>query len=114
MENTDLLTLKEMMEGLLKPLQEKVEALSKENESLRTQARTNMDLAAANAAVPEHLLRPAGVGSGDPRSARHVFVATRPVIDNPEDPLWRHKHISDPGMLVRNTLSGGMKEGNGE
>lgn len=111
MESESLDALKVMMEGLLKPLNEKIEGLAAENASLKEKIRQNMDLASDNGGLPNHL-RPAGMSSlGNPRAARHVVVATQPVIDNPNDPLWATENIVDPGILVRNSKSGGMEGG---
>lgn len=92
-------------------LREEVKAavapLLEQNQALQEQVTKSSAMDYAEG-VPAHLRR--GDPAVDPNRmsvARSVTIATRPVIENPE----QYQNVVDPGTLVRNTYSGGMQGG---
>lgn len=85
-----------MMKRLLEPLQEKVAALEVENQTLRETVQEAQSL-------PGHLVVGADFAP-DPRAARSVVIATRPVRDTPEH-FNKFKSIVDTSGLSVNTSS---------
>lgn len=78
-------------------IQDRLDSVEAENRQLR-QAQI---IASQEAAIPGHLVASGGQISSHPGVARHVVIGTRPVFDNPTDPLWNGLNKVDPGSLAR-------------
>ena len=84
------------MKAMMEPLQEKVKALETENQTLREAVQEAQTL-------PGHLVAGADFAP-DPRAARSVVIATRPVREEPE--LYnKNKPVIDTAGLTMNNAS---------
>ena len=96
-------SLEETLKALLAPLQQQLadlvadnKAVKSENEKLREELNNFLATPHAGNVVGDDF-------PVNPRAARSVVIATRPVMDNPE--RYAQKPIVDSGALVRNDAS---------
>lgn len=95
--------LEEILRSLLAPMQKQLTDLAAENKGIKDENTRLRDELNEFLATPH-----AGNVVGDdipanPRAARSVVIATRPVMDNPE--RYAQKPIVDSSALVRNDAS---------
>jgi len=94
--------LAEVLKSLLAPLQAQLSQLADNNKTIQAEnEQLRQALLEREADAPSHLL-------GDdfpvnPRAARSVVIATRPVVENPD--RYRAKSIVDHGKLSINDAS---------
>ena len=92
----NLADMEAMMKRLMEPLMDKVKALEVENQTLRETVQEAQNL-------PGHLVQGADFAP-DPRAARSVVIATRPVREEPG--LYnRNKPVVDANGLSINNAS---------
>lgn len=93
-------TLKDLMK-MVQGLQTTLADVVKANETLaKENAQLHLDVTrASEESMASHLSpnRPTGLGD---RAARSVTIATHPVMDSPNDPLWGPK-VADPAQLTQ-------------